>query len=373
MEKLIRKIKYSKNKNLNNLSYLLNTEKTICIFGAGGYAYTLIDELRKLSIFPECCVVDDEYYKEGILCNSISVVSINEFNEKYADSICLVGFGIKYKDQEKELRRLRGLITGSIEIIDFEDQYLEYFEYLNYDFIMKHQKEFESLYESLADDLSRNILVEYLNGKVSGDMHRLGQLRTDDVHDYELEMVFSERKTGVIIDCGAYDGKSALQMSEYAPDSKIYALEFDEDNYSLLKKNTDGVENVLPIKKGVWSSDGTICIDGEGQSTTINDSPNTVSGKKRVDVTTIDNLVHGERVAAIFMDIEGSELNALVGAESTISSFRPKLAIRVYHKHDDLITIPQYLMNKYADNNYKYYLRYNCMYRGAADLTLYAI
>ena len=56
----------------------------------------------------------------------------------------------------------------------------------------------------------------------------------------------------------------------------------------------------------------------------------------------------------IKMDIEGSELQALVGAELTLRTHRPKLAIAVYHKADDLITIPDYLDG--LQLGYRFYL-----------------
>ena len=41
------------------------------------------------------------------------------------------------------------------------------------------------------------------------------------------------------------------------------------------------------------------------------------------------------------MDIEGAEIPALIGASDSIAKFKPKLAISVYHKWDDLKEIPK--------------------------------
>lgn len=71
----------------------------------------------------------------------------------------------------------------------------------------------------------------------------------------------------------------------------------------------------------------------------------------------------------IKMDIEGSEMNALKGAEISITKYHPILAVCVYHKKEDLITIPQYIKSLYA--GYKLYLRAYSRY--CRELVLYAI
>jgi hypothetical protein len=68
------------------------------------------------------------------------------------------------------------------------------------------------------------------------------------------------------------------------------------------------------------------------------------------------------------MDIEGAEFAALEGAENIIKMQKPRLAISVYHKPEDIITIPNLLL-KY-NKDYKFKLRhYSCC---EYDTVLYA-
>ena len=63
-------------------------------------------------------------------------------------------------------------------------------------------------------------------------------------------------------------------------------------------------------------------------------------------MTTIDETVAHDnvpRIDFIKMDIEGSELGALRGAESTIRRWRPKLAISLYHRPEDFFSIPAWI------------------------------
>jgi hypothetical protein len=66
------------------------------------------------------------------------------------------------------------------------------------------------------------------------------------------------------------------------------------------------------------------------------------------------------RVDFIKMDIEGSELNALRGAEGTILGFKPKLAISIYHRDSDFIEIPNYLRK--LDVGYEFFLDHFTVY-----------
>ena len=56
------------------------------------------------------------------------------------------------------------------------------------------------------------------------------------------------------------------------------------------------------------------------------------------------------------MDVEGEEYEALKGAARIIEEQKPKLAISVYHKNEDIFLIPQLLLELRKD--YKFYLRH---------------
>lgn len=49
------------------------------------------------------------------------------------------------------------------------------------------------------------------------------------------------------------------------------------------------------------------------------------------------------RLDLIRFDIEGAEMSALEGARETIERFHPRLALCLYHKWDDVLTIPRFL------------------------------
>jgi FkbM family methyltransferase len=69
----------------------------------------------------------------------------------------------------------------------------------------------------------------------------------------------------------------------------------------------------------------------------------------QVGVVTIDQTVKVlglDRVDFIKMDIEGSELEALKGADRTIREFRPRLAISSYHQAGDVEAIREIIETK---------------------------
>ena len=67
------------------------------------------------------------------------------------------------------------------------------------------------------------------------------------------------------------------------------------------------------------------------------------------EVRKLDDVLKGERVTFIKMDIEGSELAALKGAANT-------LAICIYHSPQDMLKIPIYIKSLVPE--YKIYIRH---------------
>ena len=68
----------------------------------------------------------------------------------------------------------------------------------------------------------------------------------------------------------------------------------------------------------------------------------------------LDAFLQDERVTFIKMDIEGAELEALQGAERVIRECKPKLAVSIYHKKEDIWEIPHLILTYCPD--YRFYL-----------------
>jgi len=56
----------------------------------------------------------------------------------------------------------------------------------------------------------------------------------------------------IIIDAGANIGLASLWFAELFPESTIYAIEPDEGNLSVLRRNVCGVSNIIPVAGAVW-------------------------------------------------------------------------------------------------------------------------
>jgi FkbM family methyltransferase len=86
---------------------------------------------------------------------------------------------------------------------------------------------------------------------------------------------------------------------------------------------------------------------------------------------TIDSLVaSGEivRIDFLKMDIEGSELGALQGGEQSLKRWRPRLAISLYHRPEDLFSIPLWLGS--LECGYRFFLNHHSIHQ--EETVLYA-
>ena len=341
-------------------------------------------EYLKKSELPLILSVDDQYLKHArrfLLLHDITVdhlivnerifvsnaISYNypleEFNNLLNNypEVNLVVVHEKYIEEVKQLSQNQKISKYiPLDLFSFERDFIDF-----YDTIRMNAVELEKFYLKLADEHSRNIMVAFIKAMISGNPAALIGLNSKDEDRYFPDF-FHLSKDEVFVDCGAYDGDTILPFINKTEGSysKIYAFEPDKQNIENLKKNTAQFNSIEIIEKGCFSCKDTLCFkDGQGISSSIVSNGNFV-----IDVDAIDNVVSG-KVSFIKMDIEGSELEALKGAKKTIRSYLPRLAVSVYHRSNDLYTIPAYIHE--LNDSYKFYLRHYGMF--SAELVLYAI
>ncbi|MCI9229320.1 MAG: FkbM family methyltransferase [Dorea sp.] len=148
----------------------------------------------------------------------------------------------------------------------------------------------------------------------------------------------------VLIDCGAYTGDTLeifLRHQKTKNFSRIYAFEMDKDNYHTLDRwirEQEISERIVAYNAGVWNKN-EICSYGKMSSS---DSFSIFNPRDTImsNMIRLDDVLGDKRVTLLKMDIEGAEKEALEGAENIIKTQTPKLAICVYHRIEDLWTIP---------------------------------
>ena len=173
----------------------------------------------------------------------------------------------------------------------------------------------------------------------------------------------------VFVDAGGYDGQSSLDFAKWASTSEDFVITiFEPDSSSQKKcqKTLVGIKSVNIIPKGLWDKDDVLLFDINGSESKIIDYSDKAI---KIPVTSLDNVFKEHPVTFIKMDIEGSELKARRGGVETIKQYKPKLAISIYHKPEDLIEIPKLLLE--MNPKYKFWIRHYSM--SWFDTVLYAI
>ncbi len=190
---------------------------------------------------------------------------------------------------------------------------------------------------------------------VKGD-YLLDRIETWVLKGYECKDC--KAKSGdVVIDAGAFTGNTTTYFAQcVGARGKVYAFEPMATSFAFLQENTAHLPQVYAVQAGISNKDGQIYIEEQN-------SPGASilrQGDVCIEVRTIDAFVQEqaiEKIDFLKMDIEGSEMDALAGAVHTIRKYRPKMAICVYHKPNDIFQIYQRILE--IDRHYTFYLKHS--------------
>lgn len=178
----------------------------------------------------------------------------------------------------------------------------------------------------------------------------------------------------VFIDAGAYDGETTVNFARFCERqeksySKIICFEPSEEMVEKCRKTVSAaqIRNVSVIEACVYRDNRELCFD----NTLANSGSAAIAqtGEDKVRAVSVDACPECEDATFIKMDIEGAELDALTGAQDVIKRNRPKLAICLYHKTEDIIRIPMFIQSLRSD--YKFYIRKYTPHHG--EIVLYAV
>ena len=210
--------------------------------------------------------------------------------------------------------------------------------------------------ESIVIVGSRIYKIE-LYDQISKTSYPKERILSDILRDYmgwQYFDYFEPNESEIFIDGGSFNGTTSLEFTEWATKGYEYIYSFeanslavDNCNETFKKYNLKGEV----INKGLWNKSDVLLFDADkGQGSSIKNN-----GSEKIETISIDEILNGNKATFIKMDIEGAEYKALIGSEKTIKKYRPRLAISVYHKPEDILEIPALLME--MDVDYKFALR----------------
>lgn len=287
------------------------SSKKLIIYGAGQFGKGIFELLSDLSWFGFC---DQDTNKQHVTYCGLPVISPEDLVNKYPDAYVIIGTK-KYHNEAYDKLLSLGLSKDNI----FND-------YIEFELCLSNKQYFE-------------------------------------------ESIMIPQDNEIFVDAGCFNCDTSLLFKEWSNGNykKIYAFEPDPSNFkncNTIIRNTS-LTNIELINAGLWSEDSILRFNAEGSSA----SSFSDTGSLNIEVVSLDNVLKGERASFIKMDIEGFELEALKGAQKTITTYRPRLAICIYHKPEDILEIPLYLQSLVPD--YKFYIRHYSNY--TIETVLYAV
>lgn len=218
-----------------------------------------------------------------------------------------------------------------------------------------HLEDFCWLYNNLADYRSKKVLYGILKYWLTFDYEYKNSIKENNYDDYFDFDILNCSPEECLVDLGAYNGDSVLSfIHNFGAYKRIYCYEMTSASMEEMQKNLQDFDNIIYRQVAVGNMNGNIYIsdfDGDISSNTVASMGNT-----EIPIVKLDDDIR-EMITFIKMDIEGSELEAMRGAERHIREDKPKLAVCSYHNNHHIYEIPK-LMREY-NPQYKLYMRYN--------------
>ena len=352
--------------------YLKTAGKPVVLYGTGDGADKVLARLAETGVPVSGIFASDEFVR-GQQFHGFTVQAYSELLALREKVIVLIAFASELPDVLERFYKLASVHeTYAPHVPVFSGE-----ETVTAAWIKKYERELQTVYERLADAVSRETFASVLNYKLSGKLSYLQACTTNRAED--LRTIFSFGGEETYLDLGAYNGDTVQEFLQLTRGryKKIVALEPDPKNF---KKLTDFVrqnelKHITCLQAGVWNDCGSLELTGNGgrQSTfweadrsgfATQPLSQTCSMKKKikkqqVNVVSVDAVLGNDHADYMKFDVEGVEKEALEGAAGHLvpdgNGALPKLLVAAYHHDEDIFALPLLLWKLQPE--YKIYLR----------------
>lgn len=357
--------------------------------GYESYLQNLYRDCNKICIFPAgqsglelCEFINNKGYKVDFISDNnvdrikalqnkndknsnIKYITVEELENFKDDTLVLIS-SIYHEEIYQGLKQRGFPYIQKIYERHFEVQ--RYFESLDWEYF---RNSVVKLLKMVSDDISKNVIINTIKSWLLFDEEYNYWGEIYDKNQYFPEEIVRIGEREVFCDVGAYMGDSLNIILDKCNKKfkKIYLFELSYEIYSDLMDSVNNYEEkirekVISYNLGLSDCEETISYEKKGSETSMS-KEGTEIGK----VVRMDDILKGEKVSYIKMDIEGAEYSALHGCEKIIIKQKPVLAICTYHIVDDLWRIPFYI--KSLAPEYKIYFRHHS--KSAIETVCYAV
>lgn len=315
------------------------SNKRLVLFGAGldgQIAYEYFNS-KKIDIYAYC---DNNKEKQNTFLNGKKIISSDELMN--IENLLVV---ITIKTRVEEVK---------IQLSNMGIEHCVFGEYAMKVSLSESMDKYNYVYEEiLNDDKSKEIYLSIIRSRLKGDSSEMKSLYEKDAF-YCLPK-FKDTINESFIDAGAYVGDTVEKFIWNCTGrfKEIYAFEPGTKQYGAMLYRTERLkkewalsdEQIICINAGLGEKDCKMSLYEDEKNPLTNNFVCSDNGEKsnEVNVYNIDSYFKNKRVTMLKADVEGFEMEMLRGGKSLVQKQKPKMAISLYHKYEDLFEIPMYI------------------------------
>jgi FkbM family methyltransferase len=187
----------------------------------------------------------------------------------------------------------------------------------------------------------------FLRSKFDWDASTLNEVYFKDIYERDYKLC----KDCVVIDAGAHLGTFTLKAArEVGPAGLVVSVEPESRNFELLSRNIaeNSISNVRLVNAGLGKAPGRgeLNIHNRGGENSLLKRGVQPSGVQPIEIKTVDMVAEAlslSRVDFLKIDVEGFELEVLMGAKDVLKAHHPSLAMETHTWGSNVGEITEFL------------------------------